>query len=141
MTDNDLDKNLKESFERQLRQTPEQRKAARQKHHNWLKEKAAQNDTRDKAQDLAEAIRLQLTTDNDFQIKLNGSTVWLEDIHGSGFVAWAEDNTGWDALTQTVLPELRQPVSGAENLPTITELNAFIDACQGLAVVINGEKL
>jgi hypothetical protein len=95
-------------------------------------ERTNETEIRDNAQDLAEAIRPLLNTDNDYQIKLNNSTIWLEDIHGSGYVAWAEDNTGWDALTQTVLPELRQSMSGAENLPTVFELKAFINACKHL---------
>jgi hypothetical protein len=90
---------------------------------------------RDRAQAVAEKIRPMLTTANNFELRLPGSTVWLEDIHGAGYVAWAEDDRNWDSLTQTVLPELRQPISGADRLPDDDELDAFIAAVKALVNV------
>ena len=91
-----------------------------------------QSKIRDNAQALAERLIPALKASDEHRIKLDDSTVWLEDIHGSGFVAWAEDNTSWDSLTQTVYPEARQAGSVFDCLPTEHELERFVNACQHL---------
>lgn len=87
----------------------------------------------DKAQNLAEKIRLMLTRENDFEIKLKGSSIWLADIHGSGYVAWAEDNVSLSSNSLPVYPEQRHIGSGLDYLPTAQDLERFINACQHLA--------
>jgi hypothetical protein len=92
---------------------------------------------RDKAQALAESIRPLLHKGNDWQVELSGSTIWLKDIHDSGYVAWCNDNlTMATQFTQAVLPEARQICSGIDRLPTEAELTAFIEACQTFSFFI-----
>lgn len=65
------------------------------------------NALRDKAQALAESIRPLLHSGNDWQLELSGSTIWLKDIYGSGYVAWCNDNTSMESqFTQTILQSL-----------------------------------
>ena len=93
-----------------------------------------ESQVRDEAKKLAEKIVPLLKKEDDFTIKLKGSTVWLEDIHSSGFVAWAPDDTGEPYLdTDKVYPEVQQIFSGVDFLPTVPRLERFIKACKHLA--------